>query len=39
MYAYEDIFNPPRLPSAPPAPSGVPGAESRAQPDRRRATA
>jgi serine/threonine protein kinase len=33
MYAYEDIFNPPGLPSAPPAQSGVPGAESRAQPD------
>jgi capsular polysaccharide biosynthesis protein/predicted Ser/Thr protein kinase len=33
MYAYEDIFNPPGLPSAPPAQSGVPGAESRVQPD------
>ncbi len=32
MYAYEDIFNPPGLPSVPPAPSGAPGAESRAQP-------
>jgi hypothetical protein len=34
MYAYEDIFNPPGLPSAPPDGGGVPGAESRAQPDR-----
>jgi len=33
MYAYEDIFNPPGLASAPPVQSGVPGAESRAQPD------
>jgi serine/threonine protein kinase len=33
MYAYEDIFNPPGLPSAPPVQSGVPGAESRSQPD------
>jgi hypothetical protein len=33
MYAYEDIFNPPMLPSAPPAGSGVPGADSRTQPD------
>jgi capsular polysaccharide biosynthesis protein len=32
MYAYEDIFNPPGLPSAPPAGSSVPGAESRVSP-------
>jgi serine/threonine protein kinase/capsular polysaccharide biosynthesis protein len=28
MYAYEDIFNAPRLPSAPPVGSGAPGAEN-----------
>ncbi len=32
MYAYEDVFNPPKLPSTPPALSRAPGAESRAQP-------
>ena len=32
MYAYEDIFNPPGLPSAPPPGSGAPGADGRAQP-------
>ena len=31
MYAYEDIFNPPGVPLAPPAQGGVPGAESRWQ--------
>ena len=31
MYAYEDIFNPPGVPSALPAQRGVPGAESRWQ--------
>jgi capsular polysaccharide biosynthesis protein len=33
MYAYEDIFNPPGLASAPLTGSAVPGAESQAQPD------
>jgi serine/threonine protein kinase len=33
MYAYEDIFNPPGLPSAAPARSVVPGTESGVQPD------
>jgi serine/threonine protein kinase/capsular polysaccharide biosynthesis protein len=32
MYAYEDIFNPPGLPSAPPVGSSVPGAGSEARP-------
>jgi len=33
MYAYEDIFNPPGLPLAPPAERRVPGGESRARPE------
>jgi serine/threonine protein kinase/capsular polysaccharide biosynthesis protein len=32
MYAYEDIFNPPGLPSAPPLGRSVPGAGSEARP-------